>query len=157
MLCFVHRLEGDVQISLLVDLRDGEIQRSLTEIRPGRQGRFPDNVAVRILYRLQTEHRAELFECNVRGLSWEAVFRPGVQADGILATESDRGRFLLKIIKQTFFAFQPGAFKARAERQVNFLSFSTHHLHGIDPAYVARDRPGIEDLLDLQAIVGHQA
>ena len=84
------------------------------------------------------------------------VLRPGVQPDGILATESNRGWLLGKIIEEAFLALQPKALEARTERQVNFFGFIAHHLHGIDPACVARNRPAIEDLLDLQAIVGHQ-
>jgi len=80
MVCFLHRFERIVQIGLLVDLCDGDIQRSLAEVCPGRQRRFPDNTPMGTLYRLQTEHRAKLFQCNALGPSREAVFRPGVQA-----------------------------------------------------------------------------
>jgi len=38
---------------------------------------------------------------------------------------------------------QPDVFKARTERQVNFLGFIAHHFHGIDPACVTRNRPAI--------------
>ena len=106
MVCFLHRFERNVQIGLLVDLCDGDIQRSLAEVCPGRQRRFPDNTPMGTLYRLQTEHRAKLFECNALGPSREAVFRPGVQADRILAAKSDSSRFLGKLSEEAFLAFQ---------------------------------------------------
>jgi hypothetical protein len=45
MLCLLQRLEDNVQMSLPLDLRYGDIQCSLTEVRPGCETRFPDNGA----------------------------------------------------------------------------------------------------------------
>ena len=106
MLCFLQRLECNVQISLRIDLRDGDIQSSLTEVRPGRQTRFSDNVAVSVLNRIQSQHRAKLFHCDTLGSNWGVVFRPGVQADGILTTKSYGSWFLGKIIEEAFPAFE---------------------------------------------------
>jgi hypothetical protein len=69
MVCFFQRLKRNVQISLGIDLRDGDIQRSLTKVRPGGQTRFPDNVAIGILYLIQSQHCAKLLQCDALGPS----------------------------------------------------------------------------------------
>ena len=78
--------------------------------------------------------------------SSDVLFRPGVQADGVLAT---CGRFLGSKLQETLLGLQPDVFEPRAKGQVNFLIFRFFDLHGIHPPGVARDRLGILDLLDL--------
>jgi len=45
LLCLLQRLEDNVQMSLPLDLRYGDIQCSLTEVHPGCETRFSDNGA----------------------------------------------------------------------------------------------------------------
>jgi hypothetical protein len=120
--CFERSIDASLIFKsvFVLTLRIATSSARCWKVRPDWQRRFADDIALRVLDRLQAEHPSKVLKRNTFDSVPDVFLRPTVQAKSVLAPEPGVGRLLLHVLRQPLPCFEPNPLKARAKRYVNF-------------------------------------